>query len=348
MKLHSSGPTNPKLRRSTSPPGGDHGIHGSTNGTSTSTCTLRMPLLTHNTSGGTKATMPKRNLLLWTVGAATLLLVLLLSPWIYWLLLYFREPLRDESCLVPEWKFPDCSAHILHTTISPLVTPQQLLDFRRQYHESGVQESSMTSDWANLTKIVNGQVVDNTGFLLPVQFQYAPGKGRGIYATHSIAKGEQIWDSRFRAVFDTECSTRTFLSKLSEEDQCKIMFWGYSNNFYGNGFQFMVDFDGHGYMNHCDAASPARNTAHYFEGELDTPYSTLPHIFAYTWSSGNVDQTTLRKRTYPGAHGMYATRDIEAGEELCFDYSEIHENVHFDYYTKFWTHSLQVIHWWNL
>lgn len=190
--------------------------------------------------------------------------------------------------------------------------------------------------------------VDNTGFLLPVEFQYSQGKGRGVYATKRIKEGDQIWDSRFRGVFDNECSAKKYFAQLTNDEQCKALFWGYNNNFYGNGFQFMTALDEYGYFNHCASYSSNRNAQHHFEGELKTSHYQLPHLFTFGLGRGLVDKATLHRRSYPGAHGVYATRTIEAGEEICFDYTEIHVMSIFDYYTKVWNKSLNFLQWMTL
>lgn len=346
-----SGLALPKLRRYSTPPS-DDGPGDPERGEVEAFMGVPLLIQSHSFSTTEKPSIAQRLRTKKTLLIAATTAALLASPLICWVVLYFIEPSRDESCPIQQWKFPECSPHLLHqqgSDIPPLKTPEEWRELRRKYYES-VQVSTMSSDWESLTKVreSDNAIVDNTGFLLPVEFKYSPGKGRGVYATKAITKGQQIWDSRFRGAFDSECATKTYFSKLSEEEQCRALFWGYNNNFYGKGFHYMTDFDGHNYMNHCSSDSSKRNTAHFFEGELTKSFSALPHIFTLGLGNGSLDQTTLAKRSYPGAHGMYAIRDIEEGEELCFDYAEIHVNSYFDYYTKIWTHSLKMADWWTL
>ena len=116
-------------------------------------------------------------------------------------------------------------------------------------------------------------------------------------------------------------------------------------NFYGNGeIQFMVDFDGHGYLNHASRSSKNWNAEHHFEHEMDVENYGLPHFFSVSLSH-DVDEATLSMRNTPGAHGLYASKDIQPGEEICFDYEEVHMDGLFDYYTFVVTQSLPMQYW---
>jgi hypothetical protein len=117
------------------------------------------------------------------------------------------------------------------------------------------------------------------------------------------------------------------------------MFWGYVNNFYGNGLQYMVDVDGHGYLNSGTEADGDRNVEHHFEGELHETRYGLNRFW------GRLSPEQHQRRNAPGAYGLYATRDIPAGEELCYDYAEIYMVGVFDYYSLLVAHSLPVWEW---
>lgn len=338
--MPSSRPTSPKLRRAST--ASEHDLESGGKEDET-----RVPLL----SDGTIATKPyQAHRLKAQKPLALAVLGVLAAPWISFILLYLSEPmLSDETCSIPEWKYPDCSGHLTHKQgegIPPLMTAEEWREFRRKYQDS-VERSSLEDTWENLSKSreSDGAVVDNTGFLLPVEFKYSPGKGRGVYATEPIRQGQQIWDSRFRGVFDTECAAKKYFAQLTTDEQCKAIFWGYNNNFYGHGFQFMMSLDGHAYFNHCSPGSSERNAEHHFEGEFETTMYDLPHFFAINLGKGSVSDLTLQRRNYPGAHGLYAKRDIQPGEEICFNYSEIQVNSVFDYYTKVFVHALKFSQW---
>jgi len=250
------------------------------------------------------------------------------------------------------------------------------------------------------------------GWLVNVDVRYSPGKGRGVFAATNattstttsttsssssssssttttrhrtvIPKGTKIWDSRYRGIFDSQCAAKRFFASLHDNSNindaaCSVMFWGYANNFYGPDFRFMIDLDGHGYMNHCSKGSPGQNVEHHFEHELETDDYALPHFLSYpllsptkttmmesllqwpwyvwtttttTTTSPSTTTTTtdqrnvlLEQRNIPGSHGMYASRDIVAGEELCFDYEEVHIDAIMDYFAIMFQRSLKIHQW---
>ncbi|CAB9516964.1 expressed unknown protein [Seminavis robusta] len=274
-----------------------------------------------------------------------------------WFLTYWvKASVKDETCPVQEWPYPDCSRQLTHkqgNEIPPMYTPEHWNEVRRKYHESvPASRSSLGKEWQNLYKMSperDGIVVTehNNGFVAPVDFKYSPGRGRGVYANAVIKKGQKIWDNRYRGVFDSDCSAKVFLNKLTEEERCNAIFWGYSNNFQGKGFKYMMDLDGHAYFNHCSYNEKSRNSEHHYEDELERRDYGLPHFFSFSLLH-STDQATLQRRNTIGSHGLYATRDIPAGEEICFDYHDIHRNVIFDTYSFLFAHALDIHQWFTL
>ena len=302
----------------------------------------------------------------------------------YWLTLYFHYlPIRHDDCPgASEWKYPWCAANLLHgRELPPPLTPEQWLILRQKYVDAvgGEEQSTLAKGWDQLyknlpTDITNNYVDDsinpsiqvhNHGFLVHAEIKASPTKGRGIFATKDILKGTKVWDSRYRGVFPDECSARTFFNSLTNQEACDAMFWGYVNNFYGNydhdhahnGIQYMLDLDGHGYLNHGTEADGDRNAIHHFEGEMETDnYALKRHFFTVGSGAGGVvgvgsaqlSPQKHKRRNEPGAYGLYASRDIKAGEEICYDYSEIFQVDIFHWYSRVISHSLPIHEWWTI
>jgi hypothetical protein len=219
-------------------------------------------------------------------------------------------------------------------------TPEHWLERRRKYQES-VQKSSLSAGWQGLNK---------TSILGPGTKQYRDtmmglclrSSSNILLVEDDTKKGQKIWSNRFSGTFDSDCAAKVFLSKLTEEEQCSTMFWGYSHNFRAHGFQFTTDFDGHTYFNECSAKGA--NTQHHYLHELDKKDYGLPHILSLSLPH-SASEDKLKRRNAPGPQGLYATRDILPGEELCFDYHDIHRVAIFDYYGLLWAHALHMHQW---
>ena len=294
---------------------------------------------------------PRRTLLWFPVSKGpTTCALLLVSPLfvfaVTWLYYYFLQPHLAQPCVVPTFAElqPTCSHLLMHThdtraSLEFLDGPEWLR-LRRIFRGTG---GRLSEGWDDPSA---------TGWQIPVDFRYSPGQGRGIYTTTTTAptvipRGTKLWDSRYRAVFDNECAAKQYLQALSNRERCDAMFWGYSNNFLGHGMQFMVDLDGHGYLNHCPKGSLERTAEHHFEAELDvdsTQYG-LPHWLSFRLPQFTVSSTLLQQRNQPGAHGLYAARDIQPGEQLCFDYGEVHMNAVLDYHNMMFQRALKPHQW---
>ena len=279
----------------------------------------------------------------------------------------------------------------------------QWLRLRQLYMDSTTTTTTtITSSSCSMSLAEGWEDPTNTGWQVPVDFKYSPGQGRGVYAAAStssssitntttagtifIPKGTKLWDSRYRGVFYNECAAQIFFSHLSNEERCDVMFWGYSNNHYSSSnstrgdddpdpadvssmhsmmtMKFMIDLDGHGYLNHCDPNTAERTAEHHFENERETGSTQYgwPHILSYPlprsrlwewwwrywrWSglSSLPTPSILNQRNIPGSHGLYASRDILPGEQICFDYAEVHMNAILDYHNMMFQRALKVYQW---
>ena len=282
-------------------------------------------------------------------GCLALVILIACGLGVYWLALYTRFYNPDaKTCPIAKFKYPWCAHTIMHVEqrIPAPLTPEEWLQLRKHYQVAMAQGGAPPSN--NKSSLADGwDELGSVGFPIKDQLEIrtSPGKGRGLYTTQPIAKGTKIWDNRYRAVFPNECTAKIFFAELSNQMACDAMFWGYTNNFYGNdvGVQYMLDLDGHGYINH-EGHHP--NAAHHFEEEMETQNYAVPRILR-PWGGSLTQSDPARNlaRTKPGAYGLYAQRDIEAGEEIVYNYSEIYQRGYFDWYTFLICHSLPIQDW---
>ena len=125
----------------------------------------------------------------------------------------------------------------------------------------------------------------STGFLVPIEIRYAEGnKGRGVFATRDIAEGTVVWFFAQHAVFQDETTFVRFLSRLADERLvCDILLWSYVEVLEGERCA-VVELDKGSFLNDGGDSS-----------NLVEPIDGI----------------------------QIAGRDIKAGEELTFQYSEI-------------------------
>ena len=265
-------------------------------------------------------------------------------PVAYWLLLLSGIHNPDASCPIAKFEYPWCANTLMHVEkVAGPLTSEEWLDLRKKYQQALVKGGAAPSS----SSLAEGWDEPGTvGFSImeSLEIRTSPGKGRGMYATQMIPKGTKIWDSRYRAVFPNECSAKHFFAGLSNQLACDAMFWGYTNNFYGNGLQYMFDLDGHGYINH-DSKDP--NAIHHFEEEMDQDRYAIARLLPWGGSLSN-DPERWQARNRPGAYGLYALRDIQAGEEILYDYNEIFLMGVFDWYSILVSRSLPIRDWFTI
>eukprot|EP00568_Trieres_chinensis_P012881 CAMPEP_0183296544 /NCGR_PEP_ID=MMETSP0160_2-20130417/4046_1 /TAXON_ID=2839 ORGANISM="Odontella Sinensis, Strain Grunow 1884" /NCGR_SAMPLE_ID=MMETSP0160_2 /ASSEMBLY_ACC=CAM_ASM_000250 /LENGTH=230 /DNA_ID=CAMNT_0025458163 /DNA_START=71 /DNA_END=763 /DNA_ORIENTATION=+ len=127
----------------------------------------------------------------------------------------------------------------------------------------------------------------DSGFFIPYEVHLTDGKGRGVFATEKITKGQKVWTERHTAQFheDQEEEFRSFLAAIPYELACDILQWAYVQKKDGS-YAASVDLDDCSYLNH------ARDGNNVVE----------------TWDA------------------TVAGRDIEVGEELLTDYTSFDED----------------------
>lgn len=67
-----------------------------------------------------------------------------------------------------------------------------------------------------------------SGFKVPVEVRYAPNKGRGVFASEFIPKGELVWSAANNVVmFSDGQSYEEFLDAIPQDLACDVLQWAY-------------------------------------------------------------------------------------------------------------------------
>jgi len=167
-----------------------------------------------------------------------------------------------------------------------------------------------------------------TGIKIPYEVRMSPGKGRGVFATTAIRKGELIYDSSLSAQFHDMDDFYEFLRILRPDLACDVMMWSYVV-FYDSGPRSAyedTDFERNRIVTDLDAASYTNDggltgSNHGWlddSGEFPSEPGIFPEPIPIPGRPG--------KRKSPP---MVALRDIEAGEELLCVYDQFGESLEF-------------------
>ena len=147
-----------------------------------------------------------------------------------------------------------------------------------------------------------GEPSEVDGFFAPVEARQSPGKGRGLFATEDIPRGQHIWSGSIQgAKFDNGLDFMKFLDLISDEDGaiCEVLQFGYIKIYEDGGNEnednarINVDLDNAGLMN------------------------TMNEI--HEINSGCRQEWNDRFRG-GCTENQYALRDIKKGEEILEDY----------------------------
>jgi len=179
-----------------------------------------------------------------TVLLAVVTIFGLVAASLVWVSLYTGVYDRDSTCPVRDNTFePWCEAAITHhntNNLAPPLSPREWYELRKKYHRAvGESASSLASNWEDLYKELpttedsmsetrhssEQKQVHNNGYLIPIEIKSTPERGRGVFTTVNVKKGQKIWENRFRGNFPDACSGRKFFASLTNEEACDAMFW---------------------------------------------------------------------------------------------------------------------------
>eukprot|EP00984_Skeletonema_dohrnii_P002606 scaffold912_cov121-Skeletonema_dohrnii-CCMP3373.AAC.7 len=175
----------------------------------------------------------------------------------------------------------NCSSHAYDDT-KPIPTLDQWLSMREQYNQH-----------VDSTTSFNDPIPPTDGYTFkknerpPFYAKLSPGKGRGIFASRDIQKGELVHDgSNSDVVFPDGPSFRQFVFALPRTMACDVMEWTWTQQFQeGGDYHICLAINISSLMNTGDD-----------EDEVNAlPTSSMTAMF-------------------------YATRDIRKDEEILTDY----------------------------
>ena len=163
--------------------------------------------------------------------------------------------------------------------------------------------------WNKVIDIYNTIVEDDgnldplkNGFSVGIEAKQTEFKGRGIYATHAINKGDLIWSTTRTARFGNADDYRQFLSMLDADFACDVLQWAYvqdlSDSKEHEELRISVDLDEGCFCN----------------GEGSDESDEL--------SSVGCDEDEAVKYEGGCTSNYFALRGIAAGEELICNYGE--------------------------
>jgi hypothetical protein len=222
----------------------------------------------------------------------------------------------SSQCPISKWRYPNCKPYSIHQneTLTAL-SSHEWYELRRKFLAVvGDQDSTIDPSWQQQQE--SSPSHGSSGFQVPVEVRSSPGKGRGVFTTTRVSKGQVLWDNRYSARFPDECSARQFFDLIGEELSCSAIMWGYVNSKFGQGPQFILDLDIAVYLNQAPTSEDV-NMVNHFRPLNDNP--------SYNAAQLMLDpERYWQHRRKPGNLQMLASRDLEPGTELLMDYSEMH------------------------
>jgi len=159
----------------------------------------------------------------------------------------------------------------------------------REAYNSVVGESNSKIDHPEST---------NNGFFVDFEVKQSEGKGRGIYLTQPAKQGDIIWTARQAGIFKNGAQYRKFITSLPSDLVCDVLQWSYVQTFdatYPSPSKSCIVTD----LDECCLINS--------EMRLKANMGCIPDA---EWIPGGCDLNE------------FATRDIEAGEELLCDYED--------------------------
>eukprot|EP00555_Chaetoceros_dichaeta_P015170 CAMPEP_0198264264 /NCGR_PEP_ID=MMETSP1447-20131203/14985_1 /TAXON_ID=420782 /ORGANISM="Chaetoceros dichaeta, Strain CCMP1751" /LENGTH=335 /DNA_ID=CAMNT_0043953145 /DNA_START=17 /DNA_END=1024 /DNA_ORIENTATION=+ len=157
------------------------------------------------------------------------------------------------------------------------------------------------------------------GIRVPFEARRVTGKGRGVFATESVKKGDLVWNSRQTAVFTKAEDYREFLISISPGLACDVTQWAYIKDrnvgYDGILLDELLDEDNgkEDYVISVDLDEGILMNDGYY-------YNTTDHESEVQ----NVGCVPDAAEETPGGciKNVFALRDISAGEELLLSYSD--------------------------
>lgn len=155
--------------------------------------------------------------------------------------------------------------------------------------------------WDNSRELYKGIVGKNSsiiedsrnGFLVPVEVKQVPPKGRGIFASRDIRRGELIWSTQKTARFQDGPSYRKFIFGLEDGMVCDVLTCSYVQDVGDSDLRVSVDLDEGCFCNNEGNGTDA--------------------------NMGCDEETKINNEVYCKTH-YFALEGIKAGDEIICEY----------------------------
>jgi hypothetical protein len=199
------------------------------------------------------------------------------------------EQMRQNDHLFNPWSHYNCNDDSVWTQPRPLYSNDVWMRFRQTYIDVvGSTDSS-----------IGTEVNPKDGFVISTEVKRAPGKGRGLFAAEDIPRGQLIWmSSKQTASFESGEDFKDFLDLLEVDEACDIiqMSYVYGTTTSNEGaMEILTELDNMTFVNSVE--------------DEDPDAGCLPE-----WEARDPGGCIMN---------VYALRDIENGEEILVDYSEM-------------------------
>ena len=205
------------------------------------------------------------------------------------------------------------------------------------FKDSSFENIHTTETWKTFNKVYNQVIADmkgdeeleqdstippefeKHGFQFPIEIQFKPIIGRGVYATTHIPKGSLLYISTNNAAFFTGQAYRNFLRALPPKLACDVLIWAFvrwvsldsSDN---EEHMVCVDLDEGSFVNSADDEPEAEHMYNMALGNDDG-------VMYYDLK----DQDDKEQLWFGCKMKFYAARDIEPGEEIRASYGDFVE-----------------------
>jgi hypothetical protein len=155
-----------------------------------------------------------------------------------------------------------------------------------------------------------------TGIQVPYEVRVSPDKGRGVFATEKVRRGQIVWKMTQHAKFFEEAPFRRFLSSLSYDLACDVLMWAYVEKDAKHGFAVAIELDEGSYFNNGNSKAEV-NTMDKYGVVLD-------------------DGNSKAEINAMDSVGVFAIRDIPAGEEILMNYTEFDNDDQLMWFDDLW------------
>ena len=210
-------------------------------------------------------------------------------------------------------------------TPRPLYTPQDWQRLQTIYKSLG----GGTVDYSGTVDYPESEAPHD--FIPPFKSGYtSDNKGRGIFATRYIRKGEMTYGGKKNyAFFSSGEEYRRFLNELTDEEACDIMMWSWPQRDMGRDGSTMIVvlLDDNSLQNHADGIDEEISSDDYDERIIDMISMANKKK---TKDGRQVANTGCPNKIECGMFDEYALADIQKGEELVCDYDRFFDQ-------KLWT-----------